>query len=92
MARHKRRQRNWETAPIPGDGYAAFATGAVPEGEIIMEFQGAPHTLVTRDWIERDWNHRERDWFQTYAWPLTDRVWVNLAGGPRRLAPHQSLM
>jgi hypothetical protein len=80
-------ERLRKTAPIPGDGYAVFATRAVPEGEIIMEFQGAPHTLVTRDWIERDWSDRERGWFQTYAWPLTDQVWVTWPEDPEEWRP-----
>ncbi len=31
---------------------------------------------MTRDWIEENWSDRERGWFQTHAWPLTDQVWV----------------
>lgn len=87
MARHKRRQQGWETAPTPGSGYAVFATRAIAQGEVIMEFQGKPHTLVTRDWIERNWSDREKEWFQAWAWPLTDQVWVTWPEDPEEWRP-----
>jgi D-alanine-D-alanine ligase len=76
MARHARRQRGWEVLPTPGNGYAVYASRTISEGETVMHFQGRPHNLVTRDWVENHWSDQEKAWFHAYAWPLTDQVWV----------------
>ena len=87
VARHKRRQRGWEALPTPGNGYAVFASREIVEGETIMPFEGTPHTLVTRAWVEKQWGLREQDWFRAYAWPLTDEVWVTWPEDPEDWRP-----
>jgi D-alanine-D-alanine ligase len=57
------------------------------EGETIMRFEDRPHTLVTRDWVEREWNGIQKEWFATYAWPLTDHVWVTWPEDPEEWKP-----
>jgi D-alanine-D-alanine ligase len=52
-----------------------------------MAFEGTPHVLVTRDRAEREWGPREKEWFQGYAWPLTDEVWVTWSPDPEEWRP-----
>jgi hypothetical protein len=87
LARHSRRQRGWETVPTPGNGYHVVATRTISPGELIMRFEGKPHTLVTREWVERKWVGREKDWFNTYAWPISDKVWVTWPEDPEEWRP-----
>ncbi len=76
LARHARRQRGWEVRPQPGGGYGIYAIRPFRRGETIMVFEGTPHTLVTLSHVEATWEDPERTWFDRYAWPLTDEVWV----------------
>ncbi|MFH1766460.1 MAG: SET domain-containing protein-lysine N-methyltransferase [Gemmatimonadota bacterium] len=87
LARHTRRQRGWETLPTPGNGYAVYANRAIAKGETVMRFEGRPHTLVTRTWVEKEWSEREREWFEANAWPLTDEVWVTWPEDPEEWRP-----
>jgi D-alanine-D-alanine ligase len=87
MARHKRRQKGWETRPTPRNGFAVFANRAIRKGEMIMEFESTPHTLVTRSWVEENWNGKAQEWFRAYAWPLTDEVWVTWPKDPEDWRP-----
>jgi len=87
IARHRRRRRGWEVIPTPGNGYTVAASRLIPEGETIMRFEGRPHTLVTREWVEREWNGVEKEWFKGYAWPLTDQVWVTWPEDPEEWRP-----
>jgi len=87
LARHARKQRGWETLPTPGNGYAVFANRNIAPGETIMAFQGVPHTLVTRSWVEGHWDKKGQDWFRHYAWPLTDEVWVTWPEDPESWRP-----
>ena len=63
------------------------ATRPISAGEVIMCFEGKPHTLVTREWVERKWVGRERDWFNTYAWPISDQVWATWPEDPEEWRP-----
>jgi D-alanine-D-alanine ligase len=87
LARHRRRQRGWETRPTPGNGYAVFANRVIEEGETIMASQGAPHTLVTRSWMEGHWKAKGADWFRRNAWPLTDEIWAIWPDDPEEWRP-----
>jgi len=87
LARHIRRQRGWETLPTPGNGYAVFASRSIAPGDTIMAFNGTPHRLVTRDWVEGQWSDHEKEWFRAYAWPLSDQVWVIWSNDPEQWRP-----
>jgi D-alanine-D-alanine ligase len=87
LARHRRRQRGWEVLPDPGIGYAVYATRKIREGETIMRFEESPHFLVTRTWMEENWDDRRKAWFRQYAWPLTDETWVVWSPDPEEWRP-----
>jgi D-alanine-D-alanine ligase len=87
VARHARKQRGWEVLPDPGNGYAVYASRDLREGETIIPFEGTPHSLVTRSWVENTWSDPEKEWFRRYAWPLTDEVWVIWSDEPEHWKP-----
>lgn len=86
FARHRHAQKNWRVKPRNG-GYALFATRDIARGERIMVFEAETHTLVTLSHIESHWGVEERRWFQTYAWPLTDELWVTWSRDPQEWMP-----
>jgi D-alanine-D-alanine ligase len=63
------------------------ASRNLAEGEVIMRFEGRPHNLVTRDWVEANWSAVEKQWFRAYAWPLSDQVWVTWPEDPEEWRP-----
>jgi len=87
FARHARRRRAWQVLPRPAGDYGTFATRAVAAGERVMAFEEQPHHLVTRTFVERNWDARRRAWFERYAWPLTDEVWVTWSEDPEHWRP-----
>ncbi|MGD2120462.1 MAG: SET domain-containing protein-lysine N-methyltransferase [Gemmatimonadota bacterium] len=87
LARHARKQRGWETRSIPGNGYAVFASREIAQGETIMAFEGTPHTIVSRAWVEKNWGERGKEWFKAYAWPLTEDIWVTWSEDPECWRP-----
>jgi D-alanine-D-alanine ligase len=87
LARHARKQRGWEVLPVPRDGFAVYATRDIPEGELIMKFEGTAHNLVSRSHVDTEWDEPAKDWFRRYAWPLTDEVWVTWSEDPDEWRP-----
>jgi len=87
LARHRRKRRAWQVLPRPDGGYGVFATRALCAGERVMVFEEGPHHLVTVDHVEARWGETERGWFDRYAWPLTDRVYVTWSPDPEHWRP-----
>lgn len=76
LRRRERSRRPWEVRQLPGSGYGLVARRAIRRGERILAFEETPHVLVTRDHVEEHWGEPDRSWFRSYAWPLTEEVWV----------------
>ncbi len=87
LARHRRARAAWRVLPHPGGGYGLYTTRAVAAGEALIAFEEAPHELVTLSHVERAWGEPERGWFDRYAWPLTDEVWVTWSRDPMDWKP-----
>lgn len=87
LARHRRRRSAWQVLPHPAGGYGLFSTRAIEAGERLIAFEESPHELVTLSHVETNWGERERDWFDRYAWPLTDEVWVTWSRDPMNWKP-----
>ncbi len=81
LARHARGRRAWVVRPR-GEGYGLYATRAIAAGERIVEFEGQPHEIVSLTHVLTHWTDVERDWFDRYAWPLTDELWVVWSRNP----------
>jgi D-alanine-D-alanine ligase len=87
LARHARKQRGWETRPIPGNGFSVFANRALEPGETIMVLEGRPHTLVTRGFIEEGLGKREEECIRRQTWPITEDLWVTWPEDPEDWKP-----
>ncbi len=87
FARHRSRQKGWRVLPLPRGGYGVFATRDFNPGEPMVRFEEQAHYLVTKRHVEQEWHGTRRDWFDRYAWPLTDEVWVTWSPDPEDWRP-----
>jgi len=87
LPRHRRDSRAWTVRVRPGNGYGLIADRPIAAGEVVVRFEDTPHTLVTRRHVEQHWTDPERDWFDAYAWPLTEEVWVTWEQDPEDWKP-----
>jgi D-alanine-D-alanine ligase len=76
LNRRARRHRPWEVRSDGNGGFGMYATRTVVAGEVVEGYEEQPHHLVTRGRVEASWGVLEREWFERYAWPLSDEVWV----------------
>ena len=87
LKRHASRRRDWRVLPRAGGDYGVFATRDIARGERVMIFEEQPHHLVTWSYVESTWREPQRSWFDRYAWPLTDDVWVTWSPDPEHWRP-----
>ncbi|HEX6203434.1 MAG TPA: SET domain-containing protein-lysine N-methyltransferase [Thermoanaerobaculia bacterium] len=87
VARRDRRRPAWVVRADREGNYATYAARAIRAGETIQVFEERPHTLVTRRHVEEHWAPREREWFERFAWPLSDEVWAIWSPDPGEWAP-----
>lgn len=72
----------WKVVAQGGSGYGMVARRKLQEGELIVEYEEQPHVLVSRSHVESVWKDRESRWFERYAYPLTDEVYVMWSDDP----------
>lgn len=87
FARHRRKRKAWQVLARPQGDYGVFATRDIAAGEPIVVFEEEPHHLVTLRHVEATWQEPQRSWFDRYAWPLTDEVWVTWSPDPEHWRP-----
>jgi D-alanine-D-alanine ligase len=76
-----------EVRPAGRTGFGLFATRPLAAGEIVQRGEEQPVRLVSREHVRRAWSPTERDWFHSYAWPLTDGVHAIWSDDPEEWRP-----
>jgi len=59
--------------PILGNGLVASRN--IQEGEIIQKLQEQAHYLVTKDYVEKSWTEKNKEFFAHFAYPLSDNLY-----------------
>ncbi|MEP6926124.1 MAG: SET domain-containing protein-lysine N-methyltransferase [Ginsengibacter sp.] len=85
--RHKEKQRKYNVKGNALSGYGIYASGNIEAGEIIFASEEKPHRLVTKKYIEQNWNEEERENFRRYAWPVSSEVFVLWDNAPAEWSP-----
>ena len=85
--RHKEKQRKYNVKGNSLSGYGIYASGNIEAGVVIFSGEEKPHRLVTRKYVEQNWNDEERENFRRYAWPVSSEVFVLWDNAPGEWAP-----
>lgn len=87
LARQKRLRKKYTVQHHPERGYGLYARQPIRVGEVIVQFEKRPHTLVSRSQIQKTWNAEQQALFFRHAYPLSDEVWVTLSDKPAEWTP-----
>jgi len=71
--------------PILGNGLVASRN--IQEGEIIQKLQEQAHYLVTKDYVEKSWTEKNKEFFAHFAYPLSDNLYVMWDPDPHNWVP-----
>jgi len=85
--RQKRGEVNWEWTFDPNTGFGMAAACDIPTGEIVVCYEEQPCKLVSRQHVEKNWRGLKRQWFEQYAYPITDEIFQLWSDNPEEWRP-----
>jgi D-alanine-D-alanine ligase len=87
IARHKQKQKKYEMKGNSIAGYGIYATRDIAANELIFKGEEIEQRIVTRRYVENNWNVKEKEIFRKYAYPLSNEVFLLWDYDPSGWAP-----
>jgi D-alanine-D-alanine ligase len=87
LARHARKQKLYYRKGNAIAGYGIYATRDLFPGDIIFLGEGKSQRIITKQFVEKQWNEEQQLQFRRYAYPLSEEVFVLWDEDPAEWAP-----
>jgi D-ala D-ala ligase C-terminus/SET domain len=76
IARHAKKQKKYIMKGNAVAGYGIFATKNIAKNDIIFEGEGKAQRIITKNFVEKNWNTEEKNNFKHYAYPVSKEVYI----------------
>ncbi|NCI48255.1 SET domain-containing protein-lysine N-methyltransferase [Sediminibacterium soli] len=87
IARYKRMQKKYTIKGNAISGYGIYANQAIRSNEVIFNGEGLSQRLITRRYVEKNWDDNQQEIFRRYAYPLSNEVFLLWDNDPSAWAP-----
>lgn len=87
IARHKAKQRKYVLKGSPVSGYGIFAARNLKKGEIIFTGEGKSQRIISKKFVDANWNDRQKNDFKHYAYPISKEVYILWDENPVNWSP-----
>ena len=87
IARHKRKMKPFVMKGNSIAGFGIYAARDIDEGELMFIGEGKSQRLITRRYVEKNWNEEEKLHFRRYAYPVSDELFILWDEDPSEWAP-----
>ena len=87
IARHRRRKKPFVMKGNSIAGYGIYASRDIKEGEIIFKGEGRAQRIITKRFVEKNWNEEEKLHFRRYAYPVSEELFILWDDDPSEWAP-----
>ena len=87
IARHQRKQKPYVMKGNAIAGFGIYANRAISKNEIIYRGEERPQRIVTKKYVDRNWDANEKRLFMQYAVPLSEEVYTLWDNDPSGWAP-----
>lgn len=87
IARHKRKFKPYLMKGNSIAGYGIYASRDIKEGELIFKGEGRSQRIITKRFVERNWNEEEKMHFRRYAYPVSEELFILWDEDPSEWAP-----
>jgi D-alanine-D-alanine ligase len=86
-ARYTRSQRPFTMRGNAIAGFGIYANRNIVKGEKIFTGEGRAQRIITRRFVEKNWNEDEQLHFRRYAYPVSDELFILWDDDPSEWAP-----
>jgi D-alanine-D-alanine ligase-like ATP-grasp enzyme len=87
MARYSRKQKKYTVKGNSIAGYGIYATCQIQPSEPVFQGEGKSQRIITRRFVEENWNEADKRVFRRYAYPLSNEVFLLWDDNPAEWAP-----
>lgn len=87
IARHQRKRKPFTMKGNSIAGYGIYANRDIKQGEIIFKGEGRAQRIITKRFVEKNWNEEEKMHFRRYAYPVSDELFILWDDDPSEWAP-----
>ena len=87
IARYRRKQKKYTMRGNAIEGFGVYANQNISANEIIFQGEEMPHRIVTRQYVEQNWDEKGKEAFRKYAYPLSKEVFFLWDHNPVNWAP-----
>lgn len=87
IARYARKQKLYYRKGNAIAGYGIYASKELHPGEVIYKGEGRSQRIITKRFVEKNWNEQQQLAFRRYAYPLSEEVFVLWDDDPNEWAP-----
>lgn len=87
IVRYQRRQKKYSLKGNAIAGYGIYANRDISKNEIVFAGEELPQRFVTRRYVDKNWNEKDKNVFNRYAYPVSSEVYLLWDNNPAEWAP-----
>ncbi len=87
IQRHRRKQKKYIVKKNAIAGYGIYALNKIRKGEIIFKGEERSQRIVTKAFVDKNWNAADKEVFRKYAYPIGNDVYILWDTKPEEWAP-----
>lgn len=87
ITRHQAKQKKYSLKGSTVSGYGIFANRQIEKGTVIFSGEGLSQRIISKRYVEANWNTRQMQDFRHYAYPISNEVYILWDENPANWAP-----
>ena len=87
ISRHAQQQKSYYRKGNAIAGYGIYATKDLFPGDVVYTGEGRSQRIITKRFVEKNWNEEQKLNFRRYAYPLSYEIFVLWDQDPNEWAP-----
>ncbi|CAN5219768.1 hypothetical protein BH09BAC3_BH09BAC3_26540 [soil metagenome] len=87
IARHKAKQKKYVLKGNSVAGYGIAASRRIRKNEVIFQGEELSQRIVSKSFVEANWNQKQKNDFRHYAYPISKEVYILWDENPVNWAP-----
>ncbi len=87
IARHNHKQKKYQVKGNSIAGFGIYANTDIQKETVIFKGEEKAQNIVTKKFVDQNWNEAEKENFARYAYPISQDVYILWSNNPADWAP-----